>query len=598
MKKTKFASCRCGKEFPQRLLSAFEADFSNRSALWSDEAWAPQCMLPAFFDVLDVAVLYEHRELLSKYRAESKDSRKVLALKAIDKFLLVEERLKTVNERLVEFPTSTSADCTDTTTDYSDCLRRAELLIMNLIGYWLPDQKQLLNSARFGPGSTLDGTRATRDVYFKLRRWPYAYPRGSRGPVIDAIVNDDRWYHTLIGEIRNLADDQFKPILMDKVWNCVLHPVVANRVTTVPKNCETDRTIAIEPLMGIYLQLGVDGFIRRRLKTVRIDLDDQELNASAALAASKDDDLATLDLSSASDSVCIELVRTLLPAPWFEYLSSLRARFGILPDGRVIEYQKFSSMGNGFTFALESLIFWALASSCVPKRLRHFVYTYGDDIIVPSSCVDHVIGLLTYVGFEVNKKKTFTDGPFRESCGMNAWNGSSVNPVRLHSTPRTVSELADLYNQFFLWYHDNVPDRRFCDSAVAREILSHVPTGALRWGPCVRSHLNHWFYADSYVQVGTLRRVLGYAIPVKTGMPTDFAWGRLKSSLRGTTSADPYSADPCAGSYRIPLDESVDTCNEHLYEVFPLAEEIPDKYRVSSRRVNPIMNNTWISSLA
>ena len=171
--------------------------------------------------------------------------------------------------------------------------------------------------------------------------------------------------------------------------------------------------------------------MRDRLRRFGIDLSSQERNKNLARIGSLTKALATLDLSSASDMISIELVYHLLPIEWVFFLKYFRTP--------VVEYQgnrhvleKFSSMGNGFTFPLESLIFYALAISCVEeKELFDCVSVYGDDIIIPVKYYDTLVQVLTCCGFSVNKSKSFKNGPFRESCGGDYYEGIDIRPVYL-----------------------------------------------------------------------------------------------------------------------------------------------------------------------
>jgi hypothetical protein len=92
--------------------------------------------------------------------------------------------------------------------------------------------------------------------------------------------------------------------------------------------------------------------------------------------------------------------------------------------------EKFSSMGNGFTFELETAVFTAICMSVMPDPLPGFnLWVYGDDIIVPSDLSGDVIAALRFCGFTPNQRKTFTEGMFRESCGGDFFDGQ---PVRAH----------------------------------------------------------------------------------------------------------------------------------------------------------------------
>jgi hypothetical protein len=220
----------------------------------------------------------------------------------------------------------------------------------------------------------------------------------------------------------------------------VLSVIRGNRVAFVPKTAKTHRSIAVEPHVNSFFQLGAGRMIRKRLlRGANINLNSQELNQRLAKLGSVDGSLATIDLTSASDTVSKELVRELLPEDWFSWLDELRSKEGQLPNGEWLLYEKFSSMGNGFTFDLESIIFWAVSTSVVDSLGYNpfWVNVMGDDIIVPTRCYSRVVRVLALLGFVVNKKKSFASGPFRESCGKDYFRGYNVRPLYLKDIPDT-----------------------------------------------------------------------------------------------------------------------------------------------------------------
>lgn len=230
------------------------------------------------------------------------------------------------------------------------------------------------------------------------------------------------------------------------------------RLDTVPKDAKTDRTIAIEPDLNMFFQKGIGRIIRLRLKRVGIDLDSALRNQEYAFIGSLDGSLATIDLASASDSVAWKLVELLLPPDWFAALDMVRSEYVTLPDGSVKRLEKISSMGNGFTFELESLIFWAITASCVELENQNSgrrdtrVSVYGDDIIAPTYCVDLLLESLKYAGFRINEAKSFWDGPFRESCGEHYFSGVRVTPFFVKN--QEFDSLGDWYwlaNSIRLW---------------------------------------------------------------------------------------------------------------------------------------------------
>jgi len=212
--------------------------------------------------------------------------------------------------------------------------------------------------------------------------------------------------------------------------------VDGNRVTTVPKNAKTDRVIAIEPLLNMFFQKGIGGLMRQRLLRFGCNLNDQTVNRTLALEGSKSGQVATLDLSSASDTVSRELVQKLIPEDWLLAMNNVRSAFSVL-DGERYFLQKYSSMGNGFTFELESLIFLSVAQAvrklAFPAIKSRQISVYGDDIIVPVEMATTLATTLTSLGFQVNAKKSYWHGGFRESCGMHGFGGVDVTPIYIKS---------------------------------------------------------------------------------------------------------------------------------------------------------------------
>jgi len=249
-------------------------------------------------------------------------------------------------------------------------------------------------------------------------------------------------------------------------WSdCKVNLVVGNRITTVPKTAKTDRTIAIEPCMNMYIQKGIGKVIRSRLRRTGIELNDQGVNQMLAREGSQSGLLATIDLSSASDCISLGVVQHLLPPEWFDALYMTRSSHGVWPDGTVKRYQKFSTMGNGYTFELESLIFWALCSAVVDnlglsdKRIG----VYGDDLIVNVEAYESLTYTLTYYGFTQNTKKSYATGPFRESCGKHWFLGRDVSPFYIREGVVDVTRELLVVNNFRRWanrlYNGFIPPR-------------------------------------------------------------------------------------------------------------------------------------------
>lgn len=215
-----------------------------------------------------------------------------------------------------------------------------------------------------------------------------------------------------------------------------------NRLEIVPKNWKTGRMIACEPEGSLILQLAFDSYAKRRLlHKVGIDLRDQSRNQQMAKEGSIYGSYATIDLSSASDTVAFNLVSWLFPYPWFKYLNDCRSPQGLL-EGRVVDYAKFSSMGNGATFTIETLIF---ASACKAVGSKYFS-VYGDDIIIETELYEKLTDLLRFLGFTPNLQKSHSRGPFRESCGGNYVRGVDVTPFYIRDMDQRHANLCHLVN--------------------------------------------------------------------------------------------------------------------------------------------------------
>lgn len=236
--------------------------------------------------------------------------------------------------------------------------------------------------------------------------------------------------------------------------------VRGNSFFTVPKTSVSKRACAKEPSLNGFYQLGLGRVMKQRLARGGFDLYiGQDVHRRVACTASRSGLMATIDLSSASDTVATSLVKLLLPHAWYTTLNSLRSPFTVI-DGRTVLLEKFSSMGNGFTFELETVIFASIALAAVPNGTpggcvrfdtdgphKGNVFVYGDDIIVPTESAKDVLGALRFFGFTPNEEKTFVSGVFKESCGGDFFDGHPVRPIYLRSVPDGPEKFIALANQ-------------------------------------------------------------------------------------------------------------------------------------------------------
>lgn len=291
---------------------------------------------------------------------------------------------------------------------------------------------------RHGPGATADGLSGNRK--YTWRTWharlePY-FPLVGSG------------YPDSIGE---LDYDSVELESVDIVHSDMERPV---KVTPVPKTLKGPRIIAIEPCCMQFAQQGIRrvlyDLIESHWRTRRhINFRDQSINQSLAMKASADTQLATIDLSDASDRVPHELAKIMFhsnPDMW-DAIEACRSTRALLPDGTVIgPLKKFASMGSALCFPIEAMYFYTICVMALIKEYRlpvskksvdfaaSCVYVYGDDILVPTHAARTVLDHLIKYNCKVNAQKTFVQGNFRESCGVDAFLGEPVNPVYLRRT--------------------------------------------------------------------------------------------------------------------------------------------------------------------
>lgn len=211
-------------------------------------------------------------------------------------------------------------------------------------------------------------------------------------------------------------------------FTSTLNLVPGDRLSFVPKTAKTDRPIGINGLLNSLIQKSIGSAIKEKLRPVINLRNAQEKHRNLARQSSVSGRYATIDLRSASDTISYALVLDLLPPEWFSLLDQTRSPCYTI-EGKTYDYHKFSAMGNGYTFELETLIFWAISDSCRDYlNIKGSVSVYGDDIIVPTQCAALVIEQLQKCGFDTNVEKTFLSGQFRESCGGDYFDGIDVRP--------------------------------------------------------------------------------------------------------------------------------------------------------------------------
>lgn len=221
----------------------------------------------------------------------------------------------------------------------------------------------------------------------------------------------------------------------------------------VPKNVKEVRLIAKSGGMLASVQKTLGSALNAVLLSLGIDLRDQTVNQEWARLGSISGQVATVDLSSASDNIALKHL-DLFPPRWQEYFKALRdTSVSVKGTKQTHRLEKIAGMGNGFIFELETLLFYVLSESvCVElNEDTSLVSCYGDDIIIPSQAAPLLYLVFKYMGFHVNEDKSYHTGPFRESCGKHYHNGNDVTPFHMRGDMHTVCDTFHFVNGIAEW---------------------------------------------------------------------------------------------------------------------------------------------------
>lgn len=235
--------------------------------------------------------------------------------------------------------------------------------------------------------------------------------------------------------------------------------VPGGKIFFASKNAEISRTCCTEANLNMLIQKAIGTFMEFRANWYfGISLSTQpDRNRELARIGSLDGSFGTIDSISASDSIGERMLHGSLDHSFLKTMIwKSRSETAVLPNGEEVRLRMISTMGNGFTFPLQTIIFasavkavydlMGFPSDCAITQFGVF----GDDIIVRREAYDFLIAMLTKLGFSVNVGKSFNTGPFRESCGNDYYNGRDVRGVYVKTleTPQSVSSLINRLNRW------------------------------------------------------------------------------------------------------------------------------------------------------
>ena len=209
--------------------------------------------------------------------------------------------------------------------------------------------------------------------------------------------------------------DTLEAILVDKTWKSL-------------------RMIMPNTTLGSLYSGGLGRVIEERLRNYGYDIKRlQPVHGELARFGSLTGSLVTADQSLASDNITCQLVDALLPRKWANACKFGRIGKMVL-NGNELVTPTFSTMGIGFTFPLQTLIFLclllAIRDHCKLDE-QAVVSVFGDDLIYATEMHSLVADVFPSLGLVLNADKTFATGDFRESCGHDYFRGVDVRPFHL-----------------------------------------------------------------------------------------------------------------------------------------------------------------------
>lgn len=423
-----------------------------------------------------------------------------------------------------------------------------------------PPIDEIAEEAHYGPGSTV--AIRGREVHFARKLTANECVPTAIDLAAQALMHDKAtWAHVGMDPVYSQNPDAREGFL--RVMRELLsgHAVRHDRLMFIHKSIDSLRSIGAQPTCSGMLQLGIHSVIAPALTRVGVDLADQSWNQKLAregsLAWKGEDPLCTLDKSDASNLICKNLIMSHFPPAWAKLLLRVRTPGYEAPPeigGGLHDYEMYAGMGNGTTFVVESLVFWAATYAVsehetVENYVKERKYAvYGDDVILPRSHAVRYIRFARFLGLKFNMKKTFLDGPFRESCGADYYEGQPVRPATLDC------ETGFIDQSNIIGFHNTLADGPFpLRGACARirqlykknvyPLLPTDPVGNLGFRP-----LEHPIYTTVKLRDGTVpispvwHRPRTYILDVKpqfADLGVLDSWTQMAVSLlRARQSAD------------------------------------------------------------
>lgn len=412
----------------------------------------------------------------------------------------------------------------NTATTQGEVVREARILLSRLFSSF--DPKDIV--PKHGPGAV-----ATKQQLWDKYLWTNVSAK------ITEVYPLDAYFYASLGHFCDRLNE------LDSLSE-VSHPA---RVCLVPKDSRGPRLISCEPVDFQWVQQGLGTRLRQlvennELTKFNVFFTDQGPNQRGALLGSSTGRYATLDLNEASDRIHLDLVRLLYPEHVVRCLEACRTSSTVLPDGRELPLRKFAPMGSNLCFPILAITIWAILTSAAPDMdTRESILVYGDDVIVPTAYAVNAMEQLESFGLKINRDKSCIKGLFRESCGVDAFKGENVTPVRLRTLWSSFRS-PDVYTSWIA-YANQFWDRRFYTTynvivGALTQIYGPIPDKSMNLScPCLRE--NHEVQRSIPRRVNRALQKVEYRV-------WDVRTPSIRKTLDGWTMLLRYFTEGCAAN--------------------------------------------------
>jgi hypothetical protein len=216
--------------------------------------------------------------------------------------------------------------------------------------------------------------------------WPKHGPGAVAERKIRCVADKHRAvvYHAAIADfLRVHLTENFNPAFIvhgERGWKEAdkdAFPQLPSLLRFVAKNMKTARTICMEPATLMYFQQGVKEQLVKSIESGPlgrfIRLKDQSFNADLSDFGSRTSEVDTIDLSSASDLLSLDLVKRIFPDDWLSGMLATRSPVVRTSHG-IKTIRKFAPMGSALCFPTQCIVFTAIciyAAHLYRKGLHH-----------------------------------------------------------------------------------------------------------------------------------------------------------------------------------------------------------------------------------